>query len=160
MPFKVMKTITHIIRKVAEQASKLVLFGALVSGVGMTSYATETTVGPTIEKAQLETVHINLESVAKAIIKIDENLSKMNRPALVVSKSATVVTYGVTADAGGNLRLTPSPVSPESGNCGDEEIPCRIEFDTNILPIQNDANGNYVQNDPSKYTPIGWGGYQ
>lgn len=71
-----MKTITNIIRKVAEQASKLVLFSALVGGVSMMSYATETTVGPTSEKAQLETVHINLDAVVTAITKADPDWAK------------------------------------------------------------------------------------
>ena len=76
MPAKIMGILAIVIKKVAEQASKIVLLGALVGGVSMMSYATGTTAGPTIEKAQLETVHINLEAVVAAITKTDPDWVK------------------------------------------------------------------------------------
>jgi len=48
----------------------------LVGGVSLASYATETPVGPTIEKAQLETVDINLDEVVAAITKADPDWVK------------------------------------------------------------------------------------
>lgn len=74
-----MSTITLILSKVVKHAKKVVLFGALIGGVSMMSYATETTkskVGPTIEKAQLEAVNINLDAVVAAITKVDPDWMK------------------------------------------------------------------------------------
>lgn len=62
-----MKTI-NIIKKIAEHARKAVLFGALIGGVSVLSYATETTVVPTIEKAQLETINLDAASIEAKIL--------------------------------------------------------------------------------------------
>lgn len=93
-----MGILSIVIKKVAEQASKAVLFGALVGGVSLASYATETTVGPTIEKAQLEAVHINLETVVEAISKGDpgwvESLPKLAGINVEThSKTGLAITY-------------------------------------------------------------------
>jgi len=76
-----------------EQASKVVLFGALVGGVSMMSYATETTIGPTIEKAQLETVDINLDEVVAAITKADSDWVKRLPVSGKVKAHATQTTF-------------------------------------------------------------------
>mgnify|MGYP007082198945 CR=1 FL=1 len=68
-----MEKMKNIITKIAGRARKAVLLGTLVGGVSMLSYATETTTGPTIEKARLETVTISLDKVVAAITKADPN---------------------------------------------------------------------------------------
>ncbi|WP_353197509.1 hypothetical protein [Parapedobacter defluvii] len=63
-----MKTITKILKKVVGQARKAVLFGALIGGVSMISYATETTVGPVIEKVQVSNVQLETVSIEALIM--------------------------------------------------------------------------------------------
>src|SRR5690606_7374252 len=90
-----MNSITQVIRKVDTAVRKTVLLGALVGGVSMIANATETTetnVGPTIEKAQLETVHINLEAVVAAITKVDPDWVK-GLPMVNVTKPEALETF-------------------------------------------------------------------
>lgn len=150
-----MGILSIVIKKVAEQASKVVLFGALVGGVSLASYATETPVGPTIEKAQLETVDINLDAVVAALTVIDpawaESLPKV-KTAKKVGKEVEekmftdirgVLRYepGVFPDPG-KYYLTPYSVTPTEGDCADEGIPCKIEI--NLNDIEEDGDELYI----------------
>lgn len=120
-----MKTIAKIIKKVAIQARRAVLFGALVGGVSMASYATEGTAGPTIERAQLETVNINLEAVVTAITKVDPNWVK-GLPKLTGTKiNALTSLYWYEVDQFGNTVGTYKEHGAkddivQNGDCKDE----------------------------------------
>ncbi|MFC3198261.1 hypothetical protein ACFOET_11620 [Parapedobacter deserti] len=71
-----MKAITKILKKVVGQARKAVLLGAFLGGISMMSYAEETAISPTVEKAKVEVVNISLEAVVAAITKVDPNWVK------------------------------------------------------------------------------------
>lgn len=89
-----MKTITNIIRKVVAQASMLVLFGAIVSGVSLTSYASETKVDPIIVKAQFEAVNIDLNAVVEAFKKADlDRMKGLPLVSEVKSEKKVATTY-------------------------------------------------------------------
>lgn len=111
-----MKTITKIIKKVTRKAQRAVLLGALVGGASILSYATETTAGPTIEKAQLEAVTINLEAVVAAISKADPNWVKGLQMASVKVKRL------VTADF---TLIDTDRLAPESYQHASSTPPCQ-----------------------------------
>ncbi|MFB2117850.1 hypothetical protein [Parapedobacter sp. 2B3] len=95
---------SEIIKKVAQTVRKTVLLGALVGGVSMASYATETPVGPTIEKAQLETVDINLDAVVVAITKANPDWVR-SLPSLTSNKTHVQTVqqwYSLNATASSN----------------------------------------------------------
>lgn len=143
MPAKIMGILSIVIKKVAEQASKVVLFGALVGGVSLASYATETPVGPTIEKAQLETVDINLDAVVAAITKVDPDWVKglpVVRVKKKVRKLMTSTTRGVLDDEGTRYRITEEEANPLNP-CGTSlTIPCRVTFNT-AINVPYEENG-------------------
>lgn len=65
------------INKVAASVRQLTLIGAAMVGASLVANASETiNVGPTIEKAQLETVKVDISAVADAIRKIDPDWVK------------------------------------------------------------------------------------
>lgn len=63
-----MKAITKTFRKMVGYAGKAVLFGALIGGVSIGSYATERPVGPTIEKAGFAKVIMDVASVEAMVL--------------------------------------------------------------------------------------------
>src|SRR3546814_15408632 len=93
-----MSTIKKMFGKVADLAKKVVLVGAIVGGVSLVANATEASAGPTIEKAKLETVNVNLESVVAAITKVDPDWVK-GLPMLKKTKdSSELYWFNPTAD--------------------------------------------------------------
>src|SRR5690606_31830687 len=142
-----MNSITQVIRKVATAVRKTVLIGALVGGVSMIASATETTetkVGPTIEKAQLETVEINLDAVVAAITKVDPDWvkglprvkpEKVNTTE-VATKSTSLNTViwvfeGGLGDILDTEAYTPSPNNTPPNDCdAGDDLPCYLLLDS------------------------------
>lgn len=120
-----MDKIIAVIEKVAATARKAVLFGALVGGVSMVSYATETTetnVGPTkdkVEAAKLQTVQQSLNAVVDAIKKVDPNWVKGLPVVNVVKDEETLHWYIVTND-----QTVGSPIFEKTRTEAMDEGPC------------------------------------
>lgn len=156
-----------MIRKVATIARKAVLLGALVSGVSMVSYATETTetnIGPTkdkVEAAKLQTVQQSLNAVVAAIKKVDPDWVKSlpvmkettKTGARTAIKKRATLTYGVLDKVDANTyRITPNSLPPNTPHrCGSEDFPCTITFDPeDSEPWVDEDDGNtYVTIHPS-----------
>lgn len=157
----------------AVKAKSVILLGTAVVGTLLMSFTTvedgeearkeasENAENVKVETVQVNTVAHNLDKVVEALAIIDPAWLKKLPMAKrgTVKKSATTVVYGVIGRAGGRLQLTPLPVLPNEGDCGEEDYPCRIQFDTTTLPIQEEGSDNFVDDDPGKYTVLGMGGY-
>lgn len=148
-----MNSITQVIRKVATAVRKTVLIGALVGGVSMIASATETTetkVGPTIGKAQLETVHINLDAVVAAIAKVDPDWVK-GLPVISPNSSKEIINNEFYFKTGvnqpednwadeDNWTDNPSGFSCEGGT-----HPCKITVPSGYSDLQSYLS--YLEND-------------
>ncbi|WP_257670783.1 hypothetical protein [Parapedobacter tibetensis] len=145
-----MKAITKILKKVAGQARKAVLFGALAGGISMMSYATETTVGPTIEKAQLEAVNVSLEAVVAAITKVDPNWVK-GLPVIKESVKPMVKQAAMLAPQWFILVNESEPLDPDSyrpADPGEEESLCEGDEGVCAINAFPDTGNQHPRLDP------------